>query len=90
MLKHNTLSNNLVVDADQINFDSCISIGNYLMIFALITMVSSILISFVFDGYFSLISQIVAHIGTIIAAGVIKVGYVIRCVGAHGLGYKAF
>jgi len=49
-----------------------------------------ILISFIFEQHFSLAIQIAAHISTIIFAGVVKLGYVIRCVGAHGLGHKAF
>jgi len=46
------------------------------------------LISFPFEQYFTIGSQIVAHISTIIFAAVIKIGYVVRCVGVHGLGSR--
>jgi hypothetical protein len=34
--------------------------------------------------------QVAGHIATIIFAGLLKLGYVLRCVGVHGLGYKVF
>lgn len=85
-----TFSDDLALPTNSINFQQCLKIGNALIIAALLLVTASVLISFVFDEYFSLVFQISAHIGTIIFAGVAKIGYVIRCVGAHGLGHKAY
>jgi uncharacterized membrane protein YqjE len=94
MLKNDTLSEyyikDSIPDTKSINFEQCIIIGNTLTIIALTVMILSILVSFLFDQNFSLTTQVFAHISTIISAGVVKLGYVIRCVGAHGLGHKAY
>lgn len=89
-LTSSTLTNELSPPRSSINFLFCIRLGNTLMISALIFMTISILISYVYTEYFSLSIQITTHISTIITAGIVKLGYVIRCVGAHGLGHKVF
>jgi hypothetical protein len=76
--------------AESVNFKQCVTLGNALAIVALSIMILSISMSFFFDQYFSLTSQVAAHISTIISAGIVKLGYVIRCVGAHGLGHAAY
>ncbi|WP_426358049.1 hypothetical protein ACPUVO_16640 [Pseudocolwellia sp. HL-MZ19] len=73
-----------------VDYALCITLGNYFMVVSLSAMTMSILVSYVFTEYFSLGIQITAHISTIITAGIAKIGYVIRCIGAHGLGHKAF
>jgi len=90
MIAQQTISDNLTVNAKPINFELCIKVGNYLTSSALFIMTICILISFAFDQHISLTTQIFSHIGTIIFAALVKIGYVIRCVGAHGLGHKAF
>ena len=94
MLKNDTLPvhniNHSTSDIKPINFEQCIVIGNRLTVMALSVVLLSILISFFFDQYFSLTAQVFAHISTIISAGIVKLGYVIRCVGAHGLGHKSY
>jgi len=90
MMINNTLAESSNIDANKINFKKCIQVGNYLIIIAFMTMISCILVTFVFESNFSLMIQIVAHISTIITAAIVKVGYVIRCIGAHGLGHKAY
>jgi hypothetical protein len=81
-LPHHSTSN--------IDYALCITLGNYLIAISLSVMTMSILISYVFTEHFSLGVQITAHISTIITAAIAKIGYVIRCIGAHGLGHKAF
>lgn len=90
MLQFNTLSNNLLIPTQEINLKKCLRIGNYLIASALFVMAICILVSFVFDQNFSLMSQVIAHVGTIIFAGIVKVGYVVRCIGAHGLGHASY
>lgn len=74
----------------QVNYSLCITLGSYLMFVSLFVMTISILLSYVFTEHFSLGVQITAHISTIITAAIAKIAYVIRCIGAHGLGHKAF
>lgn len=90
MPNSNSFSDDLAISTNSLNFTQCLKVGNSLIILALLFVTTSVLISFVFDEYFSLAIQVSAHIGTIIFAGVTKVGYVIRCIGAHGLGHKAY
>ncbi|MBO9490920.1 hypothetical protein J7384_11175 [Endozoicomonas sp. G2_1] len=67
-----------------------VSIGNQLMICSLVIVTLCLLISFGFEQYFTLAQQVAAHISTIVFAGLFKLGYVVRCVGLHGLGYQNF
>lgn len=77
-------------DERQLNFQKCVIFGNWLMIVALVTSLFCLVITFGYDQYFSIAVQIAGHISTIIFAALFKIGYVIRCVGVHGLGYKVF
>ena len=77
-------------DQAQLNFQKCILIGNWMMLTSLTVTLMCVAITFGFDHYFSIASQVTAHIATIVFAGVLKVGYVLRCVGVHGLGHKVF
>lgn len=85
-----TFSDDVSISTNSINFQQCLKVGNSLIISAILLATVSVLISFVFDEYFSLAFQISAHIGTILFAGVAKIGYVVRCIGAHGLGHEAY
>lgn len=73
-----------------IDYQKYLSIGNYLLIMALSVMFVCLCIGFIFDQYISLPGQVLAHIGTLIFAGIAKVSYIIRCVGAKGLGHRNF
>jgi len=74
----------------QRNYQWCIILGNWSMIIALIITLSCLFISFGIENQFSIAGQIAAHISTIVFAGIFKLGYVIRCVGVHGLGHNVF
>jgi hypothetical protein len=73
-----------------INYQKCLVIGNWLMLLSIFIVAISISINFGFDNKFEISSQIVAHIATIIFAAVLKIGYVVRCIGLHGFGKKDF
>ena len=72
------------------NYQKCLILGNWLMIFSLLIVAISISINFAFESHFEISSQIVAHIATIIFAAILKIGYVVRCIGLHGFGKKDF
>ncbi len=74
----------------QVNFRRCVHLGNVLMLISFIVCAISILATFKYDNLISIQVQIIAHICTIIFAGLFKLGYVIRCVGQHGLGKQNF
>jgi len=71
-------------------YQKCLKLGHWLMISALLMGGLCITVSFIFDSRFSLGVQILAHLGTLLFAGLLKIGYVIRCIGAHGLRHRSF
>ncbi|QLE84306.1 hypothetical protein FLM48_03895 [Shewanella sp. Scap07] len=64
------------------------SAGNITMAIAVIGMLLSILVGYTFATHFSLVAQVASHIALILFATFIKIGYVVRCIGLDGLGYK--
>ena len=71
-------------------FQKCLIVGNYMMLISLVIISLSIAITFVFDDHFGMAIQISGHISTIIFAGALKLGYVIRCVALHAFGKRDF
>lgn len=84
------LKQNQTFDDSKRNYEKCIVAGNWLMVIAALVVSACISMTFGFDDNFSISIQIAAHISTIIFAGLLKIGYVLRCIGIHGLGYKVF
>ncbi|GHF91557.1 hypothetical protein GCM10017161_19270 [Thalassotalea marina] len=84
------LKNSPFVNDSQLNFQLCIIAGNWLLITCGLITAALITMNFALDQYVSLSTQIAGHVGTILSASLFKIGYVIRCVGVHGLGYKVF
>jgi len=84
------IANQLPLIPNALNFQKCLLLGNYLMIFSFFVVLSSIFITFFFDEHFTMPVQISAHIATIIFAGFLKIGYVLRCVALHGFGRRNF
>ena len=78
------------IDIDQMKLQKWIAAGNWIMIISFLVVTGCLLITFGFEHNFSIASQIAGHISTIISAAFLKVGYVLRCVGTHGLGIKVF
>lgn len=64
-------------------FKTVSMLGGIVMVISLAVMSTTILISFPYANHFSIIQQAIAHIGTIIFAGVFKVGYVAYIVGRY-------
>ena len=77
-------------DQNQANFQKCIIGGNWMMLSALTITVACLTMSFGYENYLSIPLQVTAHIATIIFAAIFKLGYVLRCIGVDGLGYKEF
>ncbi len=59
--------------------------GNFSMLAGLVLIIVSILASYQFAHLFSLSVQVSAHIGTLVFATVIKLGYITRCVALNQL-----
>jgi len=85
-----TIANSLPSIPNALNYQKCLIVGNYLMIFSLFVVTSSIMINFAFDEVFAISVQISAHIATIIFAALLKIGYVLRCIALHGFGKRNF
>lgn len=75
---------------DALNYQKCLILGNSMMLLSFIVITLSITVTFVFDNYVAMSVQIFAHIATIVFAGALKLGYVLRCVALHGFGNKNF
>ncbi len=73
-----------------LGFQKCLVIGNYLMLMSFFIVATSLFITFAYDENFTISAQVLAHIATIIFAGLLKIGYVLRCVALHGFGKRNF
>jgi hypothetical protein len=60
--------------------------GNWLMIFGLAGTILSVEVCYVFADHFSLMTQVAAHISTLLFATLIKFGYIMRCIALKGFG----
>ena len=60
------------------------------MLLSLFIVITSVFITFVIDDHFTISAQVSAHIVTIIFAGLLKIGYVLRCIALHGFGQRNF
>lgn len=85
-----TKSETLSIQQVETNYAHCINVGNWLMIICGLITALCLFVNFGFDHFFSLGVQIAGHIATIIFAALFKIGYVVRCIGAHGLGHQSF
>lgn len=72
------------------NYQKCLVIGNWSMLISLTLTLMCVAMTFFLEAHFTLSQQIAGHIGTLVFAGAFKVAYVIRCIGAHGLGREWF
>ncbi|MCL1057565.1 hypothetical protein L2729_06075 [Shewanella gelidimarina] len=61
--------------------------GNGTMFIAVIGLLLCILVGYSYADSFSLWAQVASHIGLILFATAIKIGYVMRCVGLDGMGH---
>jgi len=60
--------------------------GNWLMLLGLAGTILSIEVCYVFADQFSLMTQVAAHISTLLFATLIKFGYIMRCIALKGFG----
>ncbi len=60
--------------------------GNQMMVSALVTLMLSVVVCYTHYENFPLSLQVIGHIAIIIAVTAIKIGYLMRCIGRHGLG----
>jgi hypothetical protein len=68
------------------NFSRVLLSGNGAMSIAMIGIIICIVIGYTHDEYFSLWTQVASHVALILFATAVKIGYVMRCIGLHGLG----
>jgi uncharacterized membrane protein YqjE len=85
-----SIANRLPEIDNALNFQKCLILGNSMMLISIIIISLSITITFIFDDHFGMPVQISGHIATIIFAGVLKLGYVMRCVALHAFGKRDF
>jgi len=85
-----SIANQLPAVPNALSYQKCLILGNYLMLTSFFVVLSSVFITFGFDELFAISIQISAHIATIVFAGLLKIGYVLRCVALHGFGKRNF
>lgn len=68
------------------NFSLVLLSGNSIMSISMIGIIICIVIGYTHDEYFSLWTQVASHVALIFLATAVKIGYVMRCIGLHGLG----
>ena len=61
--------------------------GNSTMLIAIIGLLLCILVGYSYADSFSLWAQVASHIGLILFATAVKIGYVMRCIGLDGMGH---
>lgn len=81
-----TVDNQREVSSPSHFYTSLLSYANYALVISTLLMIVTILLSYPLADLLSMQLQIVAHISTIIAATVLKISYVLRCVSLNGLG----
>ena len=75
-------------DTDSSHFYSHALIGgNSTMLIAVTGLILCILVGYSYADNFSLAAQVASHIGLIIFATAVKIGYVMRCIGLDGMGH---
>jgi hypothetical protein len=84
------IANQLPPIENALNFQKCLVAGNWLMVCSFLVVSLCISITFAFDESFGIPAQVSAHIATIVFAGLLKIGYVLRCIALHAFGVKVF
>ena len=71
------------------DYHSVLKTGNWLMLVSAIVMAVAIVVCYTHVEYFpSMYVQVIGHMSIILFAGLLKIGYVMRCIGRHGLGER--
>ncbi|WNC68738.1 hypothetical protein RI845_00990 [Thalassotalea nanhaiensis] len=84
------IANQLPQIDNALNFQKCLVVGNWLMLASFLIVSMCVAITFGFEESFGIPAQVSAHIATIVFAGLLKIGYVLRCVALHAFGVKVF
>ncbi|CAM3849130.1 MULTISPECIES: hypothetical protein [Pseudoalteromonas] len=67
-------------------YSTLLSGANIALAVSALVMIATVLLSYPLAELLSMQLQIVAHIATIIAATILKISYVLRCIALNGLG----
>ena len=61
--------------------------GNWGLLLTSALLVAAVLIAYPLSSHFSLAQLVASHVVTIVAAALLKIAYVIRCIGRHEQGH---
>tara|TARA_B110000196_G_C20657017_1_gene435691 strand:- start:121 stop:390 length:270 start_codon:yes stop_codon:yes gene_type:complete len=86
MYSHFQFSEQLPVIPNAERLQWLLILGNWLMLLGLAGTVLSVEVSYVFSNHFSLMTQVAAHIATLLFVTSIKFGYIMRCIALKGFG----
>ena len=86
MYAHLYIPNDLPQLPHAFNYQVALVVGNWAMILSLLGVALSMIVTYTHPEYFSIPVQVSGHIAMILFFTVIKIGYILRCIGLHGLG----
>ncbi|MEZ8034604.1 hypothetical protein [Vibrio crassostreae] len=69
-------------------FQTLLSVSNFSLAITALLMLLSIIVAYPMADHFSLPTQIMAHISTILVAALLKISYVGRCLAQYNLGLE--
>ena len=71
-------------------YENLVDSGNHMMVVSAIVMSLAIIVGYTHDHVFpQMWVQIPTHMSLIVFAGLLKLGYVFRCLGRYGLGERS-
>lgn len=73
-----------------LNYQRALVAGNWLMLASIALISVCISVGYVFEQSFSLPALIAAHLAMIVLAGLVKIGYVMRCIALKAFGDDNF
>ena len=72
------------------NYQRALMTGNWAMLISLTVIIVSTAMAYGLEHHLTIAPLVTAHIAMIIAAGTLKIGYVMRCVALKAFGSQAF
>lgn len=84
------IADSLPAIANALNYQRCLVAGNWIMLASVALISACLSVAYAFESQCSLAVLVGAHLAIIVLAGLIKIGYVMRCIALKAFGDKNF